>query len=204
MATWFSIAPVQPAYVAQGFDAEKWSFRLRELAGREQVIEQHSHFYGKQKGPYDVSAPGVEQRLTEDRQWLADQGFDIRGFVAGGWAIDRTVLGLLARLGFTYDCSVRPAVASADGLTQARPGRIDIAGIDLVELPTTSGLTLWQTMRPAGAFPVLYLHDYDLLSWKVRATVKILIRLHGSSSFVSTREIAKELIEAGGSDHGPV
>lgn len=172
-AVWFSINPAAPAYAALGYDVQKWITRLAYLRDHGQRIEQHSHFYGVRKGLYDLSRENMERRLREDRAWLGSHGYAVKGFVSGAWIMNRTLMDILGRQGYAYDCSARTfrmRYLRGRGdellLAEARPfGSVQ-------EFPTTHALkNFW--MPVSGPYQLVYLHDYDLL----RLPFRILLHL---------------------------
>lgn len=202
-ASWFSIAPIHPAYVERKFSLDKWASRLKELSRMNQSIEQHTHFYKATKGPYDLSWANLEKRLLEDKSWLESQGFNISGFVAGGWAVSKDLLKLLVQHGFVYDCSVRASQSINSFMVTVHPARLVWGAKHLVEVPTSSALSLRRALsaffRRSGGeshfdnlkdIIIFYLHDYDLTQFKSRmALVTSIVLLSRKYSFITTREL---------------
>ena len=142
-ATWFSIAPVHPVYINRRFSPDKWLQRLQELISKNQLIEQHTHFYKETKGPYDLSLENLEKRLLEDKNWLVSHGFKIKGFVGGGWAINKDLLKLLIKHDYLYDCSVAGFKSNySNVMTAPIPTKFTLQSKYLVEIPTFSRLSL--------------------------------------------------------------
>jgi peptidoglycan/xylan/chitin deacetylase (PgdA/CDA1 family) len=169
--------------------------RIREIAARGHEVGQHTHFYALQAGEggpprfekrTDLSPDNVRRCLDHDLAVLRRAGIQPRGFVAGAWAIDDTVLAWLGENGFAYDLSFRSFPLRYESVPAARgegcwaPFRQGA----LLEIPTTASLALalrqallgrerWP-MLGADRFQVLYLHDYDLLDWRQRALLRLL------------------------------
>ena len=172
-AVWFSINPAAPAYVALGYDVQKWITRLAYLRSRGQRIEQHSHFYGVKKGSYDLSSEYMVRRLQEDRTWLESHGHTVKGFVSGAWIMNGTLMDILGQQGYDYDCSAH--TFRIPYLT-GRGDEIILTEIrqfgSVREIPTTHALkNFWRSVN--GSYQLVYLHDYDLL----RLSFRLLIRL---------------------------
>lgn len=213
-ATWFSIAPVHSVYLSRQFSPDKWSQRLKELSSRNQLIEQHTHFYKETKGPYDLSWANLEKRLLEDRHWLESQGFKVNGFVAGGWAINKELLKLLVINDYLYDCTIATFKSNYINVMAAPyPVKFPLWSKFLIEIPTSHYLSLkeaFSIISPFGRdqfvqldeseFCVVYLHDWDLTKLRNRSTLKIILNnLRRKAKFVTTRHLAKYL----GSCHLP-
>lgn len=136
-ASWFSINPSFVGYQVMGFDEKKWEERLKFLAQNNQLIEQHTHFYkGKEGIPkgegYDLSPEHVIKRIREDREWLENQGFIVRGFLSGAWKINEEILKILAKEGYKYDLSVNNLNLNQKVLIQNING--------MLEIPATSNI----------------------------------------------------------------
>lgn len=174
-ATWFSFNPSFLVYRQMGFDEQKWIERLRYLANHNQYIEQHTHFYEKEKGDYNLSPEHIKKRISEDKNWLEKQGYKIRGFVSGGWRINKEILQILSDLGFDYDCSAR----TTDKAYLRDRDHLIFSGAKEVgrlwELPT--GASIKEALLNFGGKKdqIIYLHDYDLNRFIIRASLKFIV-----------------------------
>jgi peptidoglycan/xylan/chitin deacetylase (PgdA/CDA1 family) len=172
--------------------------RVKALSGLGHEIAQHTHFYAgtEIKRPDkadDLSDANVIHCLERDLDTLRRMSVEPKGFTAGAWICNETVLDSLARLGFAYDCSARfpkrnrptEGVAaqwlSSPEIRTMRWGR-------LVRLPTTCSLGEWflwgRRVEVPGPFPyrLVYLHDYDLLNARVRLILRLLLQRDGNAS----------------------
>lgn len=210
-ATWFSLAPVHHFYQQQGYSVDKWSERLLELNGKRQLVEQHTHFYGKWKGRYDTSMANIKKRLIEDRSWLNEQGLDIQGFCAGGFAFNERLATALARNDYRYDCSVSPSsYPQLNGVPiSPAPHKILADSASFIEIPTMRPLSLKESfsslVRPKHLFIhsgeiellVVYLHDWSLKRsadrLRIITSLNMLLR---QAKFVNIRELL-ELLNRG-------
>ena len=211
-ATWFSIAPVHPAYIDRRFSSIKWSQRLKKLNSKNQLIEQHTHFYKKTKGPYDLSRRNLEKRLLEDKRWLESQEFEIKGFVCGGWVINKDLLKLLIIHGYLYDCSISVFKSNHHSIMKSPVFTKFISYSKyLIEIPTFSTLSLKQAMsvfffkritsqsnkRPDNRpeFHIFYLHDYALIRLQNRMALRVVVNFLSRKycRFITTRELMEHL-----------
>ena len=187
-AVWFSINPTFAVYQQMGFNEKKWRGRLRYLAQHGQIIEQHTHFYKTRKSDYDLSAAHVKKRLTEDRDWLEDQGYKIKGFVSGTWVINSDIVEALADLGYQYDCSARTF-----GLNYLKhrnnqmvincPQKFN----SLWEIPTTTPVK--KAFFQFGDCQLIYLHDYDLDNFLINGLLKTFIWFNRQTKFVAPLDL---------------
>ena len=185
-ATWFSFNPTFHVYKEQGFSEEKWKERLRYIANHGQVIEQHTHFYKRYKGDYDLSNDHIYQRIKEDKEWLENQGYKISGFVSGGWRLNQGIINTLSDLGFKYDCSARSSIKKhlndRDHLILPKP----IRNGNLWLIPTTSSV---KEALFFGKKDVVYLHDYDLQNRSVEWALKLFVLLNKKKRFVCVNKL---------------
>jgi Polysaccharide deacetylase len=153
--------------------------RVRMLAAMGHEIGQHTHFYSGTKVDKpdklnDLSNANITSCLYRDFETLQRMGFPPKGFTAGAWLVNGTVLDTLVELGFAYDCSA--CFPKSQGMVHS-PHRqwlrspqlyTNVRG-DLLCLPTTCSLGEWfkwgRKLEPEGKVPykLIYLHDYDLL-----------------------------------------
>lgn len=187
-AIWFSINPTALAYSRMNYDEKKWIERLRYLSEHEQIIQQHTHFYKIRKGDYDLSAAHVKKRLLEDRHWLEDRGYKIRGFVSGTWVINRDIMEALVGLNYQYDCSARTFDLA---YLKNRGNQMVISGSrkfnSLWEIPTTTSIK--KALFSFKNRQLIYLHDYDLNNFFVRTILKTLIFLNKRGRFVTPLDL---------------
>lgn len=158
-ATWFAVNPTFIGYQKLGFNENKWIERLRYLIDHGQIIEQHTHFYERGKGDYNLAPEHLLKRLVEDRNWLEKQGYHIRGFVSGAWRINQDILNVLKNLRYEYDCSDR---------TSKRPRFFG----GLVEMPTTASVR--RILFGLRTSSIVYCHDYDFKNLSLRIALRIL------------------------------
>ena len=194
-------------FQSRQFSSDKWLQRLKELSSKNQLIEQHTHFYKETKGPYDLSWKNLEKRLLEDKNWLASHEFKIKGFVGGGWAINKDLLKLLTMHDYLYDCSVAGFKSNySNVMTAPNPTKFTLQSKYLVEIPTFSRLPLKRALsvfvlnkKPFFRsnnleFCIFYLHDYDLLQFQNRIALKaFLLLLSRKYKFVTTRQLMEYL-----------
>jgi SAM-dependent methyltransferase len=142
-----------------GFNEQKWILRLAYLKDHGQRIEQHSHFYKDTKGAYDLSAENVNNRLSEDRAWLVAQGYSPTRFVSGGWRMNAVIRRALIAHGYA-DCTEDPRT------TSPRKAFCAIA-----------------FFRAGPTPPLLYFHDYELLSPLIVFCARFVARYWRTSHF---------------------
>ncbi len=174
--------------------------RVRLLAGLGHEIGQHTHFYSGRRidKPFkrdDVSAENMTRCLRRDFEALKAMGARPAGFTAGGWIVNSTVLDTLMDLGFAYDCSFR--LAGQGPSSRHSPGGRDRKLIDIrgpvsymdgkgrsiLCLPTTSSLGDRLKSKSSGEagnsppppYRLVYMHDYDLLRFRIYSFVMILL-----------------------------
>ena len=170
-ATWFSVNPAFVGYKAMGFDEEKWKERLRVLSQKNQIIEQHTHFYkgktGVAKGEgYDLGKENVLKRIREDREWLKNQGYNIKGFLSGAWRINEEILETLAGEGYLYDLSINDLDLKNNSKIKKINSLIEIPAkanikrlfLDLILLKSKRRFLKYEGV----SFCTLHFHDFDL------------------------------------------
>ncbi len=170
-ATWFSVNPSFVGYQAMGFKEKKWKERLKVLAENNQSIEQHTHFYKGEKGipkgrEYDLSPEHIIKRIREDRDWLKEQGYEIKGFLSGAWKINEEILKILTKENYRYDLSVNNLNLKQEVFVKKINGLLEIPAtanikrlfLDLICLRfkrralTHKGMSLY----------AVHFHDFDL------------------------------------------
>jgi hypothetical protein len=176
--------------------------RVRRLAELGHEIGQHTHFYAgkrieKPDKADDLSEANIVHCLHRDFETLRKTGFPPKGFTAGGWFVNPTVLDRLVELGFVYDCSAqfpkpRGSFNSPYNRWLRSPEVHTNAHGGLICLPTTCSLGEWfkwgRKVRTEGkvSYQLIYLHDYDLLSFRSRLLLSCLFN-------ISTRQDLKPL-----------
>ena len=172
-ASWFSINPAFSGYQAMGFDEAKWKERLKFLAENNQFIEQHSHFYKGEEGVpkgkgYDLSPENVLKRIREDRKWLSDQGYEVKGFLSGAWKINEEILKILAKEGYKYDLSQNNLNLKEDLFIKQINGILEIpatANIKRLFLDFFTARFSRRFLKYKGnSMCPVHFHDYDLAS----------------------------------------
>ncbi len=202
----FFIYPFRAAVVAKDIGE-----RVRFLAEEGHEIGQHTHFYAgtkidKPDKVNDFSEANVVHCLWRDFEILCSTGVQPKGFTAGSWKINETILNTLIDLGFTYDCSSRfpkPKgieqphyyyhwLVSSQFYTNVKGG--------LLRLPTTCSLGEWfkwgRNVRTQGILPyqLIYLHDYDLLSFRNYLLLWGVLLITKENSFVPADVLAQQLL----------
>ena len=213
VGTWFSIAPIHQYYIKNSYNEQKWIERLHILEEKNQVIEQHTHFYGVTKGPYDISKENIKKRLLEDKRWLEHNGFEIKGFLGGGWTIPIDLLKLLACNNFRYDCTFFESKKNYTSVIHClRPVNLVFKENKIVELPTYSMVSLFRALSLLffhetpkyfqkgnclfnDQFYIFYLHDYSLKSFQGRFILITFVKLLKMFrfEFISMRELVKRV-----------
>ncbi len=174
-------------------DGKDITERVQELASLGHEIGQHTHFYSGRKinkpGKIDdLSDTNIVRCITRDFKTLQKMGFAPKGFTAGAWFVNRTVLDAVVGLGFLYDCSAqfpkpKAMQESAHHIWLRCPEFYTNAQGQVICLPTTSSLGEWfkwgRHVRTGGALPyqLIYLHDYDLLCFRNRLLLSCFLRL---------------------------
>jgi hypothetical protein len=155
--------------------------RVQTLASLGHEIGQHTHFYAgtkidKPEKVDDLSQANIMHCLYRDFETLRQMGFPPKGFTAGAWFMNQTILDTLVEVGFAYDCSAqfpkpKEVAHSSDHRWLQLPQLHTNSRGQLVCLPTTYSLGEWfkwgHKMRTEGQvlYQLVYLHDYDLLSF---------------------------------------
>ena len=167
--------------------------RVRWLGCLGHEIAQHTHFYAgakihKHEKIDDLSDTNVVHCLERDFEALRQSGFLPRGFTAGAWYVNDTVLDTLIGLGFDYDCSAqvpRPTrvMSSPHHRWLDAPQFFRNTRGQLLCLPTTCSLGEWfkwgRKIRTNGRVPyqLVCLHDYDLLSFRNHLLLRCFLQL---------------------------
>jgi peptidoglycan/xylan/chitin deacetylase (PgdA/CDA1 family) len=154
--------------------------RVRTLAALGHEIGQHTHFYAgtkvdKGEKVDDLSEANIAHCLYRDFETLQQMGVLPRGFTAGAWFVNPTVLDRLVELGFSYDCSAqfpkrRELTLSPYHRWLWSPQFHSNTRGQILCLPTTCSLGEWfkggRRLTTGGKVPyqLIYLHDYDLLT----------------------------------------
>jgi peptidoglycan/xylan/chitin deacetylase (PgdA/CDA1 family) len=158
--------------------------RVRVVAALGHEIGQHTHFYrgvriDKHDKVNDLSRANIDHCLRRDFEALKRIGVAPKAFTAGAWLVNPTVRDSLVKLQFVYDCSAQfpkpnPTALLSDHSWLRSPRFHSNERGRVLCLPTTCSLGEWfkwgRRVGTEGALPyqLVYLHDYDLLSWRNR------------------------------------
>lgn len=184
LASWMARHKIKATFFVYPFRAQiagkDIKERIKTLVTLEHEIGQHTHFYaGVEIDPpdkiNDFSDANIVNCLRRDFQYLRSIGYYPKGFTAGSWIVNNTVLDTLLELGFTYDCSARfpKPLGMSDfpyNRWQTKPLVYTNTTGRLLCLPTSYNLGEWfkwgRKIKTYGPTPyrLVYLHDYDLLS----------------------------------------
>jgi len=206
VARWMSVNNIIATFFVYPFRAEvankDITERVQALAALGHEIGQHTHFYAGEKLEKpekvdDLDETNIIHCLHRDFHMLRKAGFPPKGFTAGGWFVNATVLDTLVELGFVYDCSAQfPKPRGSQNSPYNRwlrsPRVHSNAHGRLICLPTTCSLGEWfkwgRTVTTEGelSYQLIYLHDYDLLSLRNRLLLSCLLK-------VSNRQALKPL-----------
>jgi len=212
IARWMSVRDIRATFFVYAFRAQianrDITDRVQTLASLGHEIGQHTHFYAgtkvdKPEKVNDLSEANIVHCLYRDFQRLAEMGFTPNGFTAGAWLVDRTVLDTLVKLGFSYDCSAqfpkpRHMTVSSYHRRLRSPELYANAQGELLCLPTTCSLGEWfkwgRKIRIDGKVPyqLIYLHDYDLLSFRNRLLVSWFLRISNRETLKPLASIAQD------------
>jgi hypothetical protein len=191
------------------------SERVQCLAALGHEIGQHTHFYAgtqvdKPRKVDDLSPRNMSRCIRRDFEMLHHMNIPLKGFTSGAWVVDKVIWDTVIDLGFIYDCSTR--FPKPGGITnsshhrwlQAQQNYAGAKG-SLLLIPTTCSLGEWfkwghnmqnEIHMKVGAFyQVIYLHDYDLLSFPHDLLLRVFLSLRGRRGLVTTRSLADNLIE---------
>jgi hypothetical protein len=163
-----------------GEDDARWLTRAREAAARA-PFGHHTHFGGPEhaRPPEGVDAAA---RLRSEHEWLRRRGLEPRFYCGGGWYMDESLAGEIARAGYV-DCTavdfplpwLRPGQPH---LRLAEPARVEVGDSSFLELPTTHSLG-----TAARALPRLpprlhvHFHDWELVDAKRRLLLTFVLRV---------------------------
>ncbi len=140
---------------------------------------------------------------------LSSSGYSPKGFTAGSWFVSETVLDVLVELGFVYDCSAqipKPRNPTPDPRMQwlRLPQNYRNGRGKLLLLPTTCSLGEWfkwgwKTARDQTHWhQIVYLHDYDLLSFHRHLMLLCFLRITHSETFEPTSMAVQQYLVHGG------
>jgi len=182
--------------------------RVRALASLGHEIAQHSHFYSgrnidKTNKADDLSMENIHHCVRRDFEALATIGEIPRGFTAGSWFVNDNVLDALVDLNFVYDCSAqfpKPKPATLDLRTQwlTSPQTYSNSRGRLIRLPTTCSLGEWFKWGRKTAIDnhhfhqLVYLHDYDLLSYRSYFMLFCFLRMIQRKALMPTSSAAEQ------------
>ena len=179
----FEIAALmRPPDPAAGESEALWLARAR-IAAANGPLGHHTHWGGPEHArPLDGDPA---ERVRVEGAWLRERGFPPRLFSGGGWFMDERVAAAVAELGYA-DCTAtafRPGYlpAGAPRLQLAEPARLQLAGAQLLELPTTHslGMAARAVFGPLPAYVHVYFHDTDLLDRRRRAALSATLAVLG-------------------------
>jgi hypothetical protein len=193
--------------------------RVRMLAALGHEIGQHTHFYAgtkinKPEKVDDLTDANIVHCLHRDFETLKQTGFSPRGFTAGAWLVNRTVRDALVSLGFDYDCSAQfpkpKGVDQSPDHSWLRSPRFHLSGRGrLLCLPTTCSLGEWfkwgRRVETEGRLPyqLIYLHDYDLLSFRNRLLLSCFLNIAGREAYRPLAGIARDCQTGEGHERRP-
>lgn len=188
--------------------------RVQWLGSLGHEIGQHTHFYAgtkiaKPEKLDDLSEANVFHCLRRDFEMLKALGFSPKGFTAGSWYVNDTVLDALIELGFVYDCSAQfHGPKTSDPFPNTRwlraPEYYSNSHGRVLCLPTTCSLGQWykwgrKAMQKSEPFyQIVYLHDYDLLSLKRYILLLYFLKVTKSRTLESTGSLANRCLLSGG------
>ena len=169
--------------IIRNFDIQD---RLQCLFANGHEIGQHTHFYDGEitEGPEkkdNLTPENINQCIKRDYEFLKHAGFVPRGFTSGAWMVTPALFDSLTSLRFVYDCSSRAKAlcqgkASSNYRQQEDVSSVLINNDRLLTIPTTHSLKdilglnsrrRVHTLREGYNYQLIYLHDYDLLNWKI-------------------------------------
>ena len=180
----FAIAAlIRPADPAAGEDESVWVERAREAAARG-PLGHHTHWTAP-----DHARPtrdGTGDRVLAEGRRLRELAFAPTLFCGGGWYTDLEVAEACAELKYV-DCTARaerPAyLASGEPWALlSRPASVRLpSGRLLSSIPTTHSLgdlgRAFLRRTPLPQFVHTYFHDTDLLGFRRRALVALILRM---------------------------
>jgi hypothetical protein len=199
----FAIAALlRPPDPAAGEDEARWLERAREASGRG-PLGHHTHWTAPDHAR--PTAGGTGERVLAEGRRLRELGLAPTVFCGGGWYTDAEVAEACAELGYV-DCTARrerpgylpPGAAWA---TLASPARVRLpSSRRLLAVPTTHSLGgLARSLMRRAALPIVvhaYLHDTDLLDFRRRAVLPLLLGLLRGRSLVSDLDALAASIES--------
>ena len=185
------------------------SDKVRYLGALGHEIGQHTHFYAgaqidKHSKVDDLSDANIRCCVQRDYETLRHMDIMPRGFTAGAWVVNEVVWDTLIDMEVVYDCSARfpkPKVAAPFPYHRwARSPQIFTnAKGSLLVLPTLCSLGEWfkwgRKMHLDGAtsYQLVYLHDYDLLSFPHCVLIHIVLALGVREGLVTAGFVAESL-----------
>jgi Polysaccharide deacetylase len=219
VARWMARKGIEATFFVYPFRAQvvrrDVTDRVRMLATLGHEIGQHTHFYAgrkidKPEKVDDLSQVNIVHCLYRDFETLQQTGFPPKGFTAGAWFVNDTVLDTLAKLGFAYDCSAQfpkpkeVAYSPYHRWLQSPQLYTNAQGQQLLCLPTTCSLGEWfkwgRKLRTEGcvAYQLICLHDYDLLSYRNYRLLWCFLKLSERHALKPSAIIAEQYLFAGG------
>jgi len=183
--------------------------RLQWLGSLGHEIAQHTHFYAgtriyKGDKVDDLGDQNIVHCLQRDFRALSEIGCVPKGFTAGSWYLNDTVLSTLISLGFKYDCSAqlptpKPAMRSPYQRWLSNPRFFHNTSGRLLCLPTTCSLGQWfksaaRPLRERHRYQIVYLHDYDLLSLVQRSMLRSFLSITSNKALLPSAGIAQSYL----------
>jgi hypothetical protein len=217
VARWMAEHGIRVTFFVYPFPAAVYGVsiheRVRPLAALGHEIAQHTHFYAgrnidKHNKVDDLSKGNIFHYVRRDFEALAAIDHRPRGFAAGSWFVNDTVLDALVDLGFVYDCSAqfpKPKPLTQDPRSQwlRSPQTYRNNRGQLVCLPTTCSLGEWFKWGRKAAtenshfHQIVYLHDYDLLTSRGYLMLFCFLRMIRGESLEPTASAAEHYLPYG-------
>jgi peptidoglycan/xylan/chitin deacetylase (PgdA/CDA1 family) len=218
VARWMAAHGIHATFFVYPFPAmvhgKNINDRVRWLGSLGHEIAQHTHFYAgtrieKRNKVDDLSKENIIHCVRRDFAALSTSGYSPKGFTAGSWFVSDTVLDVLVELGFVYDCSAqipKPRNPTPDPRMQwlRLPQNYRNGRGKLLCLPTTCSLGEWfkwgwKTAREQTHWhQIVYLHDYDLLSFHRRLMLLCFLRITHRETFEPTSMAVQQYRVHGG------
>jgi len=215
VARWMAVKNIIATFFVYPFRAEvankDITERVQALAALGHEIGQHTHFYAGEKLEKpekidDLDKTNIIHCLHRDFQMLRKVGFPPKGFTAGGWFVNATVLDTLVELGFVYDCSAQfPKPRGSQNSPYNRwlrsPQVHSNAHGRLICLPTTCSLGEWfkwgWKMRREIQTPyqLICMHDYDLVYFRNRLLLWSFLKQAQGHALQPSASIAEQYLK---------
>src|SRR5262249_26182 len=204
VADWMAHRGIESTFFVYPFRAQVAKTDISEhvwtLTALGHEIGQHTHFYAGTKisghgKVNDFSERNIKHCLGRDFKTLCQMGVSPKGFTAGAWMINESVLDALLDLGFIYDCSSHfPAPTRIADLPYRRwsktPQLYTNPRGSLLSLPTVCSLGEWfkwgwrVKSDEVPPYQIVYVHDYDLLSPRNYLSLWVFLITTGRNHFL--------------------